>query len=72
MGGVHTGPPGGGKGTQAPIIKEEHCLCHLATGDMLRAAVQKQTPLGLEAKAAMDKVCNPIPDILKPLDALSQ
>jgi adenylate kinase family enzyme len=39
---------------------------------MLRAAVQKQTPLGLEAKAAMDKVCNPILDILKSLDALSQ
>jgi adenylate kinase len=52
---ILVGPPGGGKGTQAPIIKEEHCLCHLATGDMLRAAVQKQTPLGLEAKAAMDK-----------------
>jgi adenylate kinase len=50
------GPPGCGKGTQSPILKEEHCLCHLATGDMLRAAVAQQTPLGLEAKAAMDKV----------------
>ncbi|KAJ7560534.1 hypothetical protein O6H91_04G133900 [Diphasiastrum complanatum] len=30
------GPPGCGKGTQSPILKEEHCLCHLATGDMLR------------------------------------
>jgi hypothetical protein len=48
------GPPGCGKGTQSPIIKEEHCLCHLATGDMLRAAVKAQTPLGKQAKEAMD------------------
>jgi hypothetical protein len=43
------GPPGCGKGTQSPAIKKEHCLCHLATGDMLRAAVAAKTPLGLEA-----------------------
>ncbi|GJP82160.1 hypothetical protein CLOP_g12372 [Closterium sp. NIES-67] len=49
------GPPGCGKGTQSPIIKEENCLCHLATGDMLRAAVAKQTPLGLKAKETMEK-----------------
>ncbi|EIE21133.1 adenylate kinase [Coccomyxa subellipsoidea C-169] len=48
------GPPGCGKGTQSPKIKKEHCLCHLATGDMLRAAVAAKTPLGLEAKKAMD------------------
>ncbi|KAG0622385.1 hypothetical protein M758_3G093500 [Ceratodon purpureus] len=48
------GPPGCGKGTQSPFIKREYCLCHLATGDMLRDAVAKQTPLGLEAKAAME------------------
>ncbi|XP_024387905.1 adenylate kinase 4 [Physcomitrium patens] len=52
---ILVGPPGCGKGTQSPILKEEHCLCHLATGDMLRAAVAKQTPLGLQAKAAMDQ-----------------
>lgn len=51
------GPPGSGKGTQSPIIKDEYCLCHLATGDMLRAAVAAKTPLGIEAKEAMDKVC---------------
>lgn len=51
---VTAGPPGSGKGTQAPMIKNEHCLCHLATGDMLRAAVAEKTPLGLEAKKAMD------------------
>ena len=49
-----SGPPGCGKGTQSPVIKKEHCLCHLATGDMLRAAVAARSPLGLEAKAAMD------------------
>ncbi|GAQ87742.1 Adenylate kinase [Klebsormidium nitens] len=51
---ILVGPPGCGKGTQSPIIKEEHCLCHLATGDMLRAAVKAQTPLGKQAKEAMD------------------
>ncbi|KAI9174323.1 hypothetical protein LWI28_015576 [Acer negundo] len=50
------GPPGSGKGTQSPIIKDEFCLCHLATGDMLRAAVAAKTPLGIKAKEAMDKV----------------
>ncbi|KAK2080876.1 hypothetical protein QBZ16_000730 [Prototheca wickerhamii] len=48
------GPPGCGKGTQSPAIKNENCLCHLATGDMLRAAVAAQTPLGMEAKKAME------------------
>ncbi|KIZ06860.1 adenylate kinase [Monoraphidium neglectum] len=49
-----TGPPGCGKGTQSPVIKDEYCLCHLATGDMLRAAVAAGTPLGMEAKKAME------------------
>eukprot|EP00897_Mesotaenium_endlicherianum_P010997 jgi/Mesen1/9926/ME000070S09210 len=52
---ILVGPPGCGKGTQSPIIKEDHCLCHLATGDMLRAAVAAKTPLGVKAKEAMDK-----------------
>ncbi|KAI3435828.1 hypothetical protein D9Q98_001886 [Chlorella vulgaris] len=51
---VLIGPPGSGKGTQSPMIKNENCLCHLATGDLLRAAVAAKTPLGLEAKKAMD------------------
>ncbi|KAK5842588.1 Adenylate kinase B [Gossypium arboreum] len=49
------GPPGSGKGTQSPMIKDDYCLCHLATGDMLRAAVAAKTPLGIKAKEAMDK-----------------
>ncbi|KAL1836961.1 hypothetical protein VTJ49DRAFT_4440 [Mycothermus thermophilus] len=48
------GPPGAGKGTQAPKIKEKFNCCHLATGDMLRSQVAKKTPLGLEAKKIMD------------------
>ena len=48
------GPPGCGKGTQSPAIKRDYCACHLATGDMLRAAVRNKTPMGLKAKAAMD------------------
>lgn len=48
------GPPGSGKGTQALKIKDKYCVCHLSTGDMLRAAVSAGTPLGLKAKSAMD------------------
>ncbi|KAF2710905.1 adenylate kinase cytosolic [Pleomassaria siparia CBS 279.74] len=48
------GPPGAGKGTQAPKIKDKFCACHLATGDMLRAQVTKKTALGREAKKIMD------------------
>jgi adenylate kinase len=49
------GPPGAGKGTQAPRIKEKYCACHLATGDMLRSQVAKKTALGREAKKIMDQ-----------------
>jgi adenylate kinase len=47
------GPPGAGKGTQAGRVASERGLAHIATGDMLRAAVRDGTPLGLEAKAVM-------------------
>ena len=40
---VIMGPPGAGKGTQAPRIKDTYCVCHLATGDMLREAVRDGT-----------------------------
>ena len=51
------GPPGAGKGTQAPKILEKfnNCVCHLATGDMLRDQVKKQTELGKMAKKIMDQ-----------------
>lgn len=48
------GPPGAGKGTQAPKISEKLKLPHLSTGDMLRAAVSAKTEVGLRAKAAME------------------
>ncbi|CAL1703323.1 unnamed protein product [Somion occarium] len=48
------GPPGAGKGTQAPRIRDEFCVCHLATGDMLREQVTAKTKLGVEAKKIMD------------------
>jgi len=48
------GPPGAGKGTQAPRIRDDFCVCHLATGDMLREQVSKKTALGVEAKKIMD------------------
>ncbi|KAG6580284.1 adenylate kinase [Phytophthora cinnamomi] len=51
---IFIGPPGCGKGTQSPLVKDEYCLCHLATGDILRAAVAAGTDMGKKAKAAME------------------
>ncbi|KAF8894804.1 adenylate kinase-domain-containing protein [Infundibulicybe gibba] len=51
---ILVGPPGAGKGTQAPRIRDEFCVCHLATGDMLREQVAQKTPLGVQAKKVMD------------------
>ncbi len=48
------GGPGAGKGTQANYIKERYNIPQISTGDMLRAAVKAETPLGLEAKKVMD------------------
>jgi adenylate kinase len=48
------GPPGAGKGTQASRLVKERGLVQLSTGDMLRAAVAAQTPVGLQAKSVME------------------
>jgi adenylate kinase len=50
---IFMGPPGAGKGTQAARVSAEHGLAHIATGDMLRAAVRDGTELGLRAKEIM-------------------
>jgi adenylate kinase len=47
------GPPGSGKGTQAQRLVHRHGIVQLSTGEMLRAAVAAQTPVGLRAKDIM-------------------
>ncbi|CAL7939690.1 unnamed protein product [Xylocopa violacea] len=51
---VLLGPPGSGKGTQAPLLKERYCVCHLSTGDMLRAEINSGSAIGTEIKKLMD------------------
>jgi adenylate kinase len=51
---VLIGAPGSGKGTQAKFLTEKYNIPQVSTGDLLRAAVAAQTPLGRQAKAVMD------------------
>lgn len=52
---VMLGPPGAGKGTQAKKIAEEFKIPHISTGEILRKAVQDNTPLGKKASEYLDK-----------------
>lgn len=52
---VLLGPPGAGKGTQARMLEKRLGVPQVASGDLLRAAVRKRTPLGVEARRYMDK-----------------
>jgi adenylate kinase len=48
------GPPGSGKGTQAKLLAEKFHIPHISTGDLLREAVTKKSPLGMQAKGFLD------------------
>jgi adenylate kinase len=49
------GPPGAGKGTQASQLSEAYGIPAISTGDIFRANVRDETPLGVEAKGYMDR-----------------
>ena len=52
---IMLGPPGAGKGTQAEVLSKKMDLTTLSTGNILRAAIAEQRPVGLNAKTYMDK-----------------
>ncbi|MEU8896824.1 adenylate kinase [Nocardia sp. NPDC048505] len=51
---VLLGPPGAGKGTQADLLSDKLGVPHISTGDLFRANISQQTPLGREAQKYMD------------------
>ena len=52
---VLMGLPGAGKGTQAQYIVKDFDIPHISTGDIFRAAMENETPMGLQAKQFIDK-----------------
>ena len=70
---VLMGLPGAGKGTQAQKIVEDFDIPHISTGDIFRAAIKNETPMGVEAKKYIDKgelvpdeVTNDLPRMILP------
>ncbi|MDQ7041885.1 MAG: adenylate kinase [Rhodothermus sp.] len=51
---VFMGPPGAGKGTQAKRLATAYGLRHISTGDLIRAAIQNETPLGKKAQPYLE------------------
>lgn len=49
------GPPGSGKGTQSEKLEEKYNLLHISTGDLFRAHMKNETPLGKKAKSYIEK-----------------
>ena len=52
---IMLGAPGAGKGTQAKMIADKYVVPHISTGDIFRANIKNNTPLGMEAKQYMDQ-----------------
>ena len=52
---VLMGLPGAGKGTQAQLIVKEFDVPHISTGDIFRAAIKNESPMGIQAKQFIDK-----------------
>ncbi|MDQ7844025.1 MAG: adenylate kinase [Armatimonadota bacterium] len=52
---IFLGAPGAGKGTQARLLQEREQILQLSTGDMLRAAIAEGSPLGMQAKAYVER-----------------
>lgn len=63
---VFLGPPGAGKGTQAARLAGKHGVPHISTGEILRSAIARATPTGIEAKAIVDRgELVPLPIVLR-------
>lgn len=52
---VFLGAPGVGKGTQAEVLSKQYAVPHIAMGDLIREAMRRETPVGLEAKAYVER-----------------
>ena len=51
---IFLGPPGAGKGSLAVKVAQDYKIPHISTGDIFRAAIKNQTPLGVKVKAIID------------------